>query len=40
MTDRSSERRDVVFGKYIRGDTTGSKKSNDEKVRTTKGGSE
>jgi pilus assembly protein CpaD len=40
MTDRSSERRDVVFGKYIRGDTTGSKKTNDERVRTTKGGSD
>lgn len=40
MTDRSSERRDVVFGKYIRGDTTGSKKTSDERVRTTKGGGE
>lgn len=40
MTDRSSERRDTVFGKYIRGETTGSKKTNDERIRTTKGGSE
>lgn len=40
MTDRSSERRDVVFGKYIRGDTTGSKKSDDERVRLSKGGGE
>lgn len=40
MTDRSSERRDVVFGKYIRGDTTSSKKTDDERVRTAKGGGE
>ncbi|MGD9670502.1 MAG: CpaD family pilus assembly protein [Hyphomicrobiaceae bacterium] len=40
MTDRSSERRDVVFGKYIRGDTTASKKTEDERVRTAKGGGE
>ncbi len=40
MTDRSSERRDVVFGKYIRGDTTASKKTNDERVRMSKGGGE
>ncbi len=40
MTDRSSERRDVVFGKYIRGETTASKKTTDERVRTTKGGGE
>lgn len=38
MTDRSSERRDVVFGKYIRGETTTSKKSEDERVRLSKGG--
>lgn len=38
MTDRASERRDVVFGKYIKGETTNSKKSEDERVRTTKGG--
>ena len=40
MTDRSSERRDVVFGKYIRGETSTTKKSNDERVRTTRGGSD
>ncbi len=40
MTDRSSERRDVVFGKYIRGDTTAAKKSEDERVRISKGGGE
>lgn len=38
MTDRSSERRDVVFGKYIKGETTAAKKTQDERVRTTKGG--
>ena len=40
VTDRSSERRDVVFGKYVRGDITSSKKTNDERIRTTKGGSD
>lgn len=38
MTDRSSERRDVVFGKYIRGDTTGAQKSADEQVRISRSG--
>jgi pilus assembly protein CpaD len=31
-TPRSSERRDTVFNKYIRGDSTGAKKSADERV--------
>ncbi|MCB1505410.1 MAG: CpaD family pilus assembly protein [Hyphomicrobiaceae bacterium] len=38
VTDRISERRDVVFGKYIKGDSTGSERSEEERVRTTKGG--
>ena len=38
MTDRSSERRGVVFGKYIKGDVTTAKKVDDERVRTTKSG--
>ncbi|MCB1514200.1 MAG: CpaD family pilus assembly protein [Hyphomicrobiaceae bacterium] len=40
MTDRLSERRDAVYGKYIRGETTGSQKTNDERIRTTKSGGE
>lgn len=40
MTDRPSERRDVVFGKYIKGDVTSAKKTQDERVRTTTGGGE
>lgn len=31
-TDRSSERRDVTWEKYTKGDTTGAKRSGDEKV--------
>ena len=38
MTDRMSERRDVVADKYIKGETTGSQKSADERVRISKGG--
>jgi len=34
MTGRSSERRDVVFDKYIKGDVTSAKKTDDERVKT------
>jgi len=37
-TDRSSERRDVVWDKYIKGDSTGAQKSEDEKVQVDGGG--
>jgi len=33
MTPRSSERRDVIWNKYIKGETTGSKKTDEEKVK-------
>lgn len=40
MTDRSSERRDVVFEKYIKGESTAAQKGEDERVRiSTSGGS-
>lgn len=32
MTSRSSERRDVIWNKYIKGEPTGSKKTDEEKV--------
>lgn len=32
--DRSSERRDVVFDKYVKGETSNTKKSEDEKIDT------
>lgn len=35
-SDRASERRDTTWGKYVKGETTGSEKSDDEKVKTTK----
>lgn len=35
MTPRSSERRDVIWNKYIKGDTTGSKKNDEEKVKVS-----
>jgi len=35
-TDRSGERRDVTWDKYVRGESTGSKKSDDEKVKIAK----
>ena len=35
-TNRSGERRDVVWEKYIKGDTTGAAKSEDEKVQVGK----
>lgn len=35
-SDRAGERRDATWGKYVKGESTGSKKSNDEKVKTTK----
>ena len=36
MTDRSSERRDVIWNKYIKGDLTAAKKSNEDKIRVKK----
>lgn len=33
MTSRSSERRDTIWNKYIKGDPTGSKKTDEEKVK-------
>lgn len=36
MTGRSSERRDVVWNKYIKGETTGAKKSKEEEVKVKK----
>ncbi|MBU2583226.1 MAG: CpaD family pilus assembly lipoprotein [Alphaproteobacteria bacterium] len=33
MTSRSSERRDVIWNKYIKGETTGAKKTEEEKVK-------
>ena len=40
MTPRSSQRRDVIMDKYVKGDTTVAKKSEDEtaKVSDVKGG--
>lgn len=40
MTPRSSQRRDVIMDKYVKGDTTVSKKANDEKTKVSdvKGG--
>ncbi len=35
-SDRPSERRDVVWGKYVRGETTGADKSEDERVKIAK----
>ncbi|MBN8912517.1 MAG: CpaD family pilus assembly protein [Rhizobiales bacterium] len=35
-SDRPSERRDVVWDKYVKGDSTGAKKSDDEKVKVAK----
>ncbi|CFX22432.1 Pilus (Caulobacter type) biogenesis lipoprotein CpaD [Candidatus Filomicrobium marinum] len=35
MTPRSSERRDTTWAKYVKGDTTAAKKSEDEKISTT-----
>lgn len=40
VTDRISERRDVVFGKYIKGESTAAQKNQDERIRITKGGGE
>lgn len=37
LTSRSAERRDVTFEKYVKGDVTSAKKSEDERV-TTQGG--
>ena len=34
-TPRSSERRDTTWGKYVKGDTTGAEKGQDERVSTT-----
>lgn len=34
MTDRSGERRDEVFNKYIKGDVTAAKKTEDERIKT------
>ncbi|MCH9807834.1 MAG: CpaD family pilus assembly lipoprotein [Alphaproteobacteria bacterium] len=36
MSSRSSERRDTVWNKYIKGEVTSSKKSNDEKIKVKK----
>jgi pilus assembly protein CpaD len=36
-TDRSGERRDVQWEKYLKGDTTGAKKSDEEKVKVSSG---
>lgn len=33
MTSRSSERRDVIWNKYVKGEPTGSKKTDEEKVK-------
>ena len=35
-SDRSGERRDTTWNKYVKGETSGSQRSEDEKVRTTK----
>lgn len=35
-SDRPGERRDVVWDKYVKGETTGAKKSEDEKVKVAK----
>ena len=35
-TDRSGERRDAAWDKYVRGESTGAKKSDDEKVKIAK----
>ncbi|GAG12372.1 unnamed protein product, partial [marine sediment metagenome] len=35
MTPRSSQRRDIIMDKYVRGDTTVSNKSKDEKVKAS-----
>jgi pilus assembly protein CpaD len=35
-SDRASERRDTTWGKYVKGETSGAEKSDDEKVKTTK----
>jgi pilus assembly protein CpaD len=34
-TPRVGERRDTVWGSYVKGDTTGAKKTEDEKIKTT-----
>jgi pilus assembly protein CpaD len=34
MTSRAAERRDEAFGKYVKGDITSAKKSQDERVKT------
>lgn len=34
--DRAGERRDVTWDKYVKGESSGSKKSEDERVKTTK----
>lgn len=36
MDGRSSERRDVVWNKYIKGETTGAKKTKDEQIKVKK----
>ncbi|MDX2287364.1 MAG: CpaD family pilus assembly protein [Hyphomicrobiaceae bacterium] len=36
MTARASERRDTTWNKYVKGDTTNAKKSEDEKVKVAK----
>ncbi len=36
MTPRSSERRDAAYNKYVKGDTTGAKKSDEEKIQVQK----
>ena len=36
MTPRSSERRDTTFDKYVKGDTSGAKKSDEEKIQVQK----
>lgn len=35
-SDRSGERRDVTWGKYVKGESTGSQKSEDERVKIAK----
>jgi pilus assembly protein CpaD len=35
-SDRANERRDTTWGKYVKGETSGAEKSDDEKVKTTK----
>ena len=37
-TSRSGERRDVIWDKYLKGDVTGAKKSEDEKIKVDGGG--